>query len=200
MSFAERVRQAKEGRKGFRNPEGVYKTKFKDWEFKKSQNGEDMFILRFKFMGVESLTDATLDVDEITEKIREQGKLIEMKLFPKLDFHFDHVLEILSDAGADLSKFDEKDKKFTDIKNKLEELADLAPKCRIRSKHQKEHEKTYVNYRVYEIDKVFDEADGLGSDKLQYETDDGYTYSELLDAGWTPKQIKTKYPNLIEKD
>jgi hypothetical protein len=200
MSFAERVKQAKEGRKSFRNPEGIYKCKFKDWEFKKSQGGDDMFVLRFKFLSIESLIDTSLDVDDMTDKIKEQGKLLEMKLFPKLDFHFDHLLEILSDAGADLSKFNEVDTKFTDIKNKLEELGDLAPKSRVRVKHQKEGERTYTNYRVYEIEKILDETDGSNEPKTITETDDGYSYTDLLDAGWTPKQIKSKYPNLIEKD
>lgn len=195
MSYADRVKKAKEERKGFKFPEGVYNVRFQEGKFGKSKNGDDMFTLIFKVASIESLVSADVDKADIMDMIREKSKKIEVKCLTRLSFQLDHVLEFLSDAGCDLSDCDEKDKKFTGVRALLEELEELQPKAKVHVKVN-ENDDRYRNYSVRDVQKVVEGSEGAeDSDKSE---DSEYTYEDLIDAGWSEKQIAKKYPNLVK--
>lgn len=177
MGFKDRLAKARKEsadvKKGFMWEEGDYEAKFKDWSFGKSQNGDDMFTLKFK------VSDAP--TDEMFDLIEEKDKRIEMKLLPRVGFQLDKVLDFVDGSGCDIDECDEDDKTFKDIKSLLSKIEDKAPKVKLYASRAKDKKNT--NWSFSEIEQVF---------TPKPEAPD-FTRAELIDGGWTDEAINDKY-------
>lgn len=183
MGFRDRVAESKKGN-GYSIPDGVYKTKFKDWERTKSfKSGDDMWVIKFKIVGIKSLEDAKKDHDVVMEEIVDKKKqIIEMKLLTRLSFHFDRVLEFLNDVGCDLDSIDESDETLEGIEKLFEQVEDnTPPACEIFVSTAKDEKSKnyYFNHITNTIGENIVSVEGVE-----------YKWNDLVEQGWSVEQIE----------
>lgn len=197
MNLKDRVAKAKEDRKGFQIPEGMYNTRFKGAKFTKTQtDARDMIVLDFKILSVK---EGDFNHDEIMDKIKTNDKKIEMKCILDIDFQFNKVIEFVDACGGDLETIATDDPKWRDLMDMLEAIEEESPKVEIRVTKNKQNLK-YNNYNIYECEKVLcsEAVEAPVAPKAPVVSSCPYTYDQLSKAGWTDKQIGDKYPELME--
>ena len=146
--YASRARDARSNR-GFRPAEGLYQGLFKNWEFKTSKSGNQMFVLEFKVLQGPTL--------EVTEQFAKSPKrVLRCQYVLSVPHHFDSFLILLEDLGVDLStvRTIEQDPEYTDFRNIFDQVERRPPTCELKVKHQKDSDQNY-NLDVKKIERIF---------------------------------------------
>lgn len=126
-----------------RTPDGEYHVVWKDWDFKKSRAGNDMYVMNWKIVKGE-LKGTTKQTYYVTS----------------LAFHVTALLEIVEEMGADLEKLDDL-KDLAKVFEKVEE--GKPPQATLVAKNK--DEKSQTNLSIKGVEKVLSaEVEGEDDD------------------------------------
>ena len=215
--YSDRARDAREG--SVRPPEGEYGVRFKGWEFKYSkpqpatpgkpaQPAKPMFVVDWKPVS------SNLGL-EVIDKLTRMKKVIRCRYILTVNHHFDNLLALLEDMGADLSALPalETDPDFLGFRGLFDQLEKRPPDAKIKLFHNKDNTQ-YYDIKMVSVEKVLGTALAVATTTTPLPIPAAtlayvppaptvvvevpqFTLEQLRAAGWPDSAIQAQYPHLM---